>query len=475
MTTMSPPLPQSTPTGSVATPRTPLVAVAAITAVMAIVATPAAGVAQRRTVQQPVVYGEDDRRLADADTPHASAVLAMVGSERVRVDGARVTFSELTTLGERFALCDGERFSELPSLARCTGVLVGPDLLLTAGHCVPNAGACLNRMFITGWRTDDPSVAPEPTAADVYACASVVAADERGGRNLRLDYALVRLDRAVAGATPVPVRPTDEVLVEGEALWTAGYPSGLPLMVDDGARVTDVRDLARDWFALEADTFEGSSGAPIFDAQDRLVGLLVRGEDDYVDTGECLVVNTLEPPGQEEATLLDWPLRVLCDAAPSESVCSDCDTCDRCPEIGGDGCGDALPEGWTCASGAWDSGDGCDCACGAYDPDCDDGDALVHGCAAGELCGRDAACVAVPEGPVDGWTCNPAWYGDGTCDCACGMDDPDCVDECDPPRGKRGCATTGAPPPGGLAWFALLSAFVGRRARSLRRARARLR
>ncbi|MFO0748302.1 MAG: hypothetical protein U1F43_21965 [Myxococcota bacterium] len=55
-----------------------------------------------------------------------------------------------------------------------------------------------------------------------------------------------------------------------------------------------------------------------------------------------------------------------------------------------------VPPEWTCAESAYNSGDGCDCGCGAAtDPDCYDADYQQvpewRGCAEGEVC-QDGAC-----------------------------------------------------------------------------------
>jgi len=60
-------------------------------------------------------------------------------------------------------------------------------------------------------------------------------------------------------------------------------------------------------------------------------------------------------------------------------------------------------------------------------------------CASGEVCydldwprytGEQAWGVCAPaegEAPA-GWTCDPAFWADGQCDCGCGLIDPDCAD-----------------------------------------------
>ncbi len=90
----------------------------------------------------------------------------------------------------------------------------------------------------------------------------------------------------------------------------------------------------------------------------------------------------------------------------------------------------AVPEGWTCPAPFYASADGCDCECGAPDPDCSvPGEERLYGCGSSgppgddqPTCSAAGLCVA----PVN-WTCPAEVFGDGlTCDCACGVNDPDC-------------------------------------------------
>jgi hypothetical protein len=135
-----------------------------------------------------------------------------------------------------------------------------------------------------------------------------------------------------------------------------------------------------------------------------------------------------------------------------------------------------IPTEWTCKPEQYGSGDGCQCNCGAFDPDCNPFEAVSINCP-----NHDDICIPGPlnqpicalrhevlsdrkliqiqtgvavhhpqfffsnDTDIDGapwgnytktytpssvpttWTCNPLFYGskDG-CDCECGAWDPDC-------------------------------------------------
>jgi len=85
-----------------------------------------------------------------------------------------------------------------------------------------------------------------------------------------------------------------------------------------------------------------------------------------------------------------------------------------------------VPAEWLCQASYYNSSDGCDVGCGAFDPDCYS--AVVENLRTFYPRGKIEAPVA--------WTCPIAFYGssDG-CDNGCGAVDPDCL--VPPPSGRR--------------------------------------
>jgi hypothetical protein len=69
-----------------------------------------------------------------------------------------------------------------------------------------------------------------------------------------------------------------------------------------------------------------------------------------------------------------------------------------------------IPAAWTCADAAYDAGDGCDCNCGALDPDCSIDNQPAKGCPDGSactphgLCGVGGTCGAAPWNPGTAYT-----------------------------------------------------------------------
>lgn len=426
----------------------------------------------------PIVYGSDDRREvfehpdATLRALAAQSIVALMHPENVVVGGDGSAQLYGGTLGTDFALCPGERFAEEPTAAFCSGTLIDDDLVLTAGHCLQTDADCTRARFVFGYYYDSPGTFHSITGDDVYSCRRVVVQKLTmdGGRTL--DYAIAQLDRPVsAGHVPAPVSSSTDAMTVGASVSIIGFGSGLPAKIDDGGAVVNSRERVLDFFEATTDSFGGNSGSGVFDSSHQVAGILVRGGDDYVSTGACNVVNVVSAATSSAESIsyvanaigelcsAGWPSARLCGGSGGscgDGVCSGSETSSSCASdcVAGS-CGDGVcsvdesaascatdcggtgprmvPSSWTCAPGFWGTLDGCDCACGPRDPDCDVLGQRVLDCAAGEICDASGACAPGPTGMVGGvpvgWVCPQSYYGtlDG-CDCECGAYDPDCSD-----------------------------------------------
>ncbi len=181
-------------------------------------------------------------------------------------------------------LCPNERFAKDPSLSYgCSGFLVAPDLIVTAGHCMVNTGESRNETEhyckAFSWLFDyhvafDGKINTESIpAANLYKCKQVIYAvkDERAPYR---DYALVQLDRPVLGRTPLKLGST--ALRTGEQVSMIGYPLGVPAKRSAPAGVL-LNNPSRESFITSLDALEGNSGSAVFNAKQEVVGILVGG------------------------------------------------------------------------------------------------------------------------------------------------------------------------------------------------------
>lgn len=246
------------------------------------------------------VFGTDDRvevhelEAGSAIRAATDSVAAMIPRSRLDIElDAVVPFETPETLQESRDLCADEKFVSQPVVAGCSGFLVAPDLLLTAGHCVEEdnesvESLCAGMAWVFGLKYDDPAAAEAgtfPTVApdDVYRCAEVIA---WASEDCSADYAFVRLDREVEGRTPLVVAPERPAV--GDPVFTVGFPSGIPMKVAPGAVADMSYYTSGDSFEATVDGFGGNSGGPVLDTEARVRGILVCGNSlpPYVSSGD---------------------------------------------------------------------------------------------------------------------------------------------------------------------------------------------
>lgn len=174
-------------------------------------------------------------------------------------------------------------FSSQQKLSDCTGFLIGPDILATAGHCMETKENCENNFWVFDYKLDYQnqvlSIFPEE---NVLECDKIVSKEET-----LLDYAIIKLKRVPLNRTPLKIRTLSDGEISGNPnLVVIGYPLGHPLKF---ALQSTLRDTSKpDIINFESDTFKGNSGSPLINIQKGWVeGILFSGERDFIYDDHC--------------------------------------------------------------------------------------------------------------------------------------------------------------------------------------------
>jgi len=224
------------------------------------------------------IYGSDDRQdyfqVSEARRKLADSTVSFFKAADVAQDG-RLT---LENFGEKVQLCKNEPFREQTVGAFCSGSLVAPDLVMTAGHCVKTSLDCAGTKMVFGYAIKEKGKNPVGVApSEVYSCKGIVTRDQDDSG---ADYAIIKLDRPVPNHEPLPVNRNGG-LTEGTKLFVIGHPVGLPLKVAGGASVRNIFNYAG-YFNANLDTYGGNSGSAVFNEATGLIeGILVRGGTDF--------------------------------------------------------------------------------------------------------------------------------------------------------------------------------------------------
>jgi V8-like Glu-specific endopeptidase len=242
-----------------------------------------------------VIYGQDDRLdifesndnlMKEAALSTAAQVLNKNISEN---NGIFTVKSE--TLAES-GMCKSERFANQMIAANCSGFLIAPDKLVTAGHCVESVDECSEHYWVFDFsNTKREEKSFTFTKDQVFRCNKVI--ERKRDSMTQADYAVVQLERPVPGRTPLKFR-TEGKPADDAVFTVIGHPTGLPTKITAAA---DMRNNTNPtFFVTNADTYGGNSGSAVLDSRTGLVeGVLVRGDTDYTTSADGCLVSVTRP------------------------------------------------------------------------------------------------------------------------------------------------------------------------------------
>lgn len=244
-----------------------------------------------------LIYGEDDRYEVDqypnADfRDKASAVAMRVSNRRLsedRLDSSLINFPHRKLKNAIPNLCASERFTDQLSVGDCSGFLVAPNLLVTAGHCMNSDAECSGHKWVFDYKEGTTQFKKR----DVYSCKKIISQKYTYTDQEVSDYAVIELDRVVSDRTPLTRRKFGRVGLHTK-LVVIGHPLGLPMKISDGAKVSRMNELERErkfhswrmranYFTANLDSYGGNSGSPVFNQKTgKVEGILIQGADDFI-------------------------------------------------------------------------------------------------------------------------------------------------------------------------------------------------
>jgi V8-like Glu-specific endopeptidase len=209
------------------------------------------------------------------------------------------------TLANNQYMCKSERFSSTQSFyVSCSGFLIAPDLLMTAGHCAINFGEARNEAnpYCTdfSWYFDFEADSAGNVKTDgvrsenIYQCEKIIHVAHTSiplsetQIQFADDFAIIKLNRPVTGRKPFNL--TAERPKPQESITMTGHPLGGPKMSVKGVVLSN--EAAFDRAAVSG--FDGNSGSPVFNSRGEVFGILVRGyPPSLIDSGNgsCNIVN----------------------------------------------------------------------------------------------------------------------------------------------------------------------------------------
>lgn len=275
-------------------------------------------------VQPKVIYGSDDRidvyQETDPDKlAWAASTCALIYTSRLteNVDGSYALSAPAAYLRYGLPPCDGEPFGNQPTAPYCTAFMVGPDLIATAGHCYNSSSFSTSRFIFGFYMLDDTTPRLTFDKSEVYRGVEIVSYESTGS----FDHCIVRVDRPITapGARSFEIRRSGTI-APGEYVGVIGHPSGLPLKLAFGN--TYVRSSNETgYFVANLDTYGGNSGSPVINADTGILeGILVRGETDFINRGDCFESNVVPSDGGrgEDVT----KATVFAEAVPGDTTYS---------------------------------------------------------------------------------------------------------------------------------------------------------
>ena len=239
-----------------------------------------------------VIFGDDDRvERYDIVDPQIREIsrssVALIPKKNLLIQDDNVEILR-DSLQDVLGFCEDSNFSHQPQLANCSAALIGPDLVLTAAHCLNdkmNFGCKDYNVVFDYVEEADGSISLSPE--NIYNCKEVIHHDfDDRFSSTFLDLAIIKLDRKVKDRKPLKMEFRSPSI--GEELYLLGYPLGIAQKLADNGERTRRKDSPNS-FSHNLDSFSVNSGSPVFSAKtNKIIGVHVRGTGgNFQNVGNC--------------------------------------------------------------------------------------------------------------------------------------------------------------------------------------------
>lgn len=242
-----------------------------------------------------VVYGLDNRldeyQVMDEKLKDLGDSTVALVYEKSLVDNGdgTYTFNSNTLRSQKDPVCENEPFIDQQTSAFCSGFLVSPKVVASAGHCV-NGYTLFKTAIVFNFKISDNYQDQSQltvSAEDVYFAVGIISKKQSGNN----DWSLIELDRPVLNHIPLALSLRKKKIAIDTPLIVIGHPWGLPRKYDSGGQVQKSSGL---YFNANLDTYGGNSGSAVINADTHEVeGILIAGNRDWQrdDVNGCYRTN----------------------------------------------------------------------------------------------------------------------------------------------------------------------------------------